>query len=109
MDRECVRWTRGAELIAETRANSCELEIEDSRAAAASKYNAGEFHFAVIELRPHLNPMVRPRKPKLRPAPAPRPAPGKAQVISPGLYKDTAKKQEPYSVPTGTKKKEQEG
>ena len=54
--------------------------------------------------------MVRPRKPKLRPAPAPRPTkPEKAQLISPGLYKDTAKKQEPYSVPTGSKKKEQQG
>jgi len=54
--------------------------------------------------------MARPRKPKLRPAPAPRPAKAeKAQLISPGLYKDTTKKQEPYAVPTGTKKKEQQG
>lgn len=54
--------------------------------------------------------MSRPRKPKLRPVPAAQPEnaqPGKAPVISPGLYKDTSKKQEPYSVPT--KKKEQRG
>ena len=54
--------------------------------------------------------MPRQPKPKLRPAPEPRPPqPGGAKVISPGLYKDTSKKQEPYSVPTSTKKKEQRG